>query len=87
MTVFYSHHDSVCNLRRGASRPHAISVSWPLLTSRLRVLTRRAVGRILAACRMAHRGIVNAKTRRLEREPTIHEIPRCPIVLGDKWDF
>jgi hypothetical protein len=33
-----------------------------------------------------HRAIVTAKTRRLEREPRLHEIPRYPLMLGDKWD-
>jgi hypothetical protein len=72
MTAFYSQHDRLHD--SAAAR-------------RLCVLTRRIIGRIIAALRIAHQGIVSAKTHRFEREMMFHEIPQQPLMLGDKWDF
>jgi hypothetical protein len=78
MTVFYSRHDS-------PSAGHSsFAFSLGRACSRwLRAPARRA----WAALLILHRAIVTAKTRRLEREPALREIPRCPVILGDKWDF
>jgi hypothetical protein len=86
MSVFYSHHDRLDDLA-GAGRSHGVWLSWRVATRRLRAFARRAASRIFAAFSTLHRAIVTAKTRRLEHEPRLHEIPRCPLVLGDKWDF
>ena len=64
MSLFFSYHGRQHDLDGGASRPRATLASWPMLAKRLRVLTRRAIGRTFAVCRIIHQGIVNAKTRR-----------------------
>jgi hypothetical protein len=85
MSVFYSH-DRLHDLA-GAGRSHGFLLSWRIHTRKVRAFARRAASRIFAAFSTLHRAIVTAKTRRLEREPRLHEIPRYPLVLGDKWDF
>jgi hypothetical protein len=85
MSVFYSHHDRLHDLA-GAGRSHGVWLSRRVTAKRLRAFARRAASRIFAAFSTLHRAIVTAKTRRLEREPRLHEIPRYPLVLGDKWD-
>jgi len=54
---------------------------------RLRVLARRFVRRINAACRIIHQATVAAKARRIQRELMLHNFPQRPLVLDDKWDF
>jgi hypothetical protein len=52
----------------------------------------RAAGRLGAALKQLHRGIVRAKMRRLRREMMSHtgkdagEFPQQPLILDDKWD-
>jgi len=82
MSVFCSHHDSLHD-PVGTSRRQVFLASCQIQAGRLRTLTRRTID----ALKVIHQAIVDAKIRRLERELTFHEIPRCPIVLGDKWDF
>jgi hypothetical protein len=86
MSVFCSHHDRLHDLA-GAGRSHGVWLSRRTAARRLRAFARRAVSRIFAAFSILHQAIVTAKTRRLECEPRLHEIPRYPLVLGDKWDF
>jgi hypothetical protein len=86
MSVFCSYHDRLHD-PAGAGRSHGFVWSRRSAARRLRAVTRRAVSRIFAAFATLHRAIIIAKTRRIERELTLHEIPRYPLVLGDKWDF
>jgi hypothetical protein len=64
MTLFYSHRDRF----RDASG-----------ASLLRALAQRIVGRTGAAFRFMHRGIVNAKMRRMQRELMFRD--RVPVEL------
>ncbi|HEY7843069.1 MAG TPA: hypothetical protein VID30_05250 [Bradyrhizobium sp.] len=73
MTAFYSH-----------------SQSSRTLPKRLWLL----FGRMGTALRIVHRAIVAARIRRLQRELMFRdrsgndaELPRPPLMLGDKWDF
>jgi hypothetical protein len=67
-----------------------------------RVTFARAFRRLRAACRLMHRAIITARTRRLQSElmffhardcgePSPGEdatrYPQRPMILGDKWDF
>jgi hypothetical protein len=79
MTIFFPHRQKFRG-RAGGSRSTTASSS-------LGVLARRAGKRIRFALRIMHRAIVTAKTRRLQRELMLHEIPQQPLILGDKWDF
>jgi hypothetical protein len=54
---------------------------------RLRVFARQAIRQIGVACKIIHRAIVAAKTRRIRRELMLHQFPQQPMILGDKWDF
>jgi hypothetical protein len=72
MTLFYMRHD----------RLHDMAGEIPLS-----MLVRRAVVRVAAAFKILHQAIVTARTRRAQRELTVHEIPQQPLILGDKWDF
>jgi hypothetical protein len=72
MTIFYTHQD----------RLHETTGEIPL-----RVLARRAVVRVSAAFSVFHQAIITAKTRRVQRELMVHEIPQQPLILGEKWDF
>jgi hypothetical protein len=89
MTLFHSHHGD----SRGFGR----------LENGGRFSASRAIGKLAAALRVLHKAIVAAKMRRLRRELMFHsdayenlasptetdvtKIPRCPLILGDKWDF
>jgi hypothetical protein len=69
------------------SQPPIVHHSRAMRLKRLRVLTRRAVRRINAACWIVHQAIVAAKARRIQRELMLHKFPQRPLVLDDKWDF
>jgi hypothetical protein len=64
-----------------------MSVFYSSNVSAKSVWPRALVRRLRSALGIFHRGIVKAKMRRLETEAALREIPRCPMVLGDKWDF
>jgi hypothetical protein len=66
MSIFYSHRERFRD-PTGERRSPAASLS-EMAARRLRKLARRAVGRAAAAFGFIHRGIVTAKTRRLQRE-------------------
>jgi hypothetical protein len=68
MSIFYSQPDRFCD-PAGEGRSPAAS---PAATRRLRVLAWRAVRRAGAVFGIIHRGIVTAKTRRLQRELLFH---------------
>src|SRR5476651_1553541 len=70
MSIFYSHRERFRD-PAGEGRPPAASLS-EMAARRLRMLARRAVGRAAAAFGFIHRGIVTAKTRRLQRELLFH---------------
>ena len=70
MSVFYSHRERFRD-PAGEGRSRAASLSG-MAARRLRTLARRAVGRAAAAFGFIHRGIVTAKTRRLQRELLFH---------------
>ena len=89
MTLFYSHQDRPHSLIGliGLTRSPIAFPSRQVFTKRLRVLARRAIGRITAGFNVLHQAIITAKTRRVRQELMIHEIPQQPLILGDKWDF
>jgi hypothetical protein len=70
MSIFYSQQDRFCD-PAGEGRFAAASRSQTA-ARRLHKLARRAAGRIGAAFGIIHRGIVVAKTRRLQRELLFH---------------
>jgi hypothetical protein len=70
MSIFYSQQDRFCD-PAGEGRFAAASLSRTA-ARRLHKLVRRAAGRIGAALGIVHRGIVTAKTRRLQRELLFH---------------
>jgi hypothetical protein len=70
MSIFYSHRYRLCD-SAGEGRSLAASLTH-MATRRLHVLARRAMGRAGAALGIIHRGIVTAKTRRLQRELLFH---------------
>ena len=74
MSIFYSHRDWFCN-PTGEGRPPAASFTW-MAASRLRTMAWRAIRRAGAALGIIHRGIVTAKTRRLQRELRFHGVAR-----------
>jgi len=86
MTLFYSHQDRP-HSPIGLTRSPIAFPSRQIFTKRLRVLARRAIGRISAGFNILHQAIVTAKTRRVQRELMVREIPQQPLILGDKWDF
>jgi hypothetical protein len=86
MTLFYSHQDRPHSLI-GLTRSPIAFPSRQIVTKRLRMLVRRAIGRISAGLSILHHAIVTAKTRRVQQELMVHEIPQQPLILGDKWDF
>lgn len=98
MTIFFSHHDRLRD-RTGVSRFSIGFSGRQIAATRLRVLAGRVISQTRAACRIIHRAIVTAKTRRLQRERIFntHESrdpdsdaakgPQQPLILSDKWDF
>lgn len=70
MSIFYSHRDRFSD-PAGEGRPPAASFTQTA-ARRLRTLAWQAVRRTGAALGIVHRGIVTAKTRRLQRELSFH---------------
>lgn len=70
MSIFYSHRDRFCDpAGEGGSQAACFA---QMAAGRLHVLARRAMGRAGAALGIIHRGIVTAKTRRLQHELLFH---------------
>ena len=70
MSIFYSHRDRFCDPAGEGRSPAASSAR--MAKRRLRMLAWRAARRAVAAFAIIHRGIVTAKTRRLQRELLFH---------------
>jgi hypothetical protein len=69
------------------SQSPIVTHSRKMQLKRLRVLARQAIRQISVGCKIIHRAIVAAKTRRIRRELMLHQFPQQPMILGDKWDF
>jgi len=91
MSTFYSHRDWFYD-PAGEGRSPATSLTQ-VAARRLRTLASRAVRRAGAALGIIHRGILTAKTRRLQREPLFHggtrdegSVQGCPHGGGPDHD-
>jgi hypothetical protein len=70
MSIFHSHRDRFCDPADEGGSPATSLIR--VAARRLRTLTSRAVRRAGAALGIVHRGILTAKTRRLQRELLFH---------------
>ena len=84
MSIFYSHRERF--RATGGGSQFALATLVDIAARQLRVLARRVAGRAGAALGIIHRGIVDAKTRRLERELWLHAAVRDDSRQRDTLD-